>query len=276
MWSTLCSLYEGTDEVKKSKKIGLVRKYELFSYEKGESLSDYYNRFNGLLNDLKLLYMTMRKSCSRRIHHPLEAYFSDADDECEKTSIDQLSNGMAMLAGNEIEMDTSNVCLMEKINDMEDLEGHVFSTALVSAECSSSSSQIYIDCSSHAHAFSSLAFPSFCDSSYPDSEDSYSMNSSDLSEALKFGFWTSTNLYKSDTTEEIIKFIKKFEVLNSQLVRPVKKNFDPKADEGIFVGYSLSSKAYQVYNLWGKCIDESVHMKFDDHKSSSVSCNDDE
>ncbi|KAI3692943.1 hypothetical protein L6452_32768 [Arctium lappa] len=55
MWSTLCVLYEGTSEVKKSRKIALVRKYELFSYEEGESLSDYYNRFNGLLNDLKLV-----------------------------------------------------------------------------------------------------------------------------------------------------------------------------------------------------------------------------
>ncbi|KAI3678331.1 hypothetical protein L6452_37618 [Arctium lappa] len=55
MWTTLCVLYEGTDEVKKSRKISLVRKYELFSIEKGESLSNYYNRFNNLLNDLKLL-----------------------------------------------------------------------------------------------------------------------------------------------------------------------------------------------------------------------------
>ncbi|KAI3718362.1 hypothetical protein L6452_19229 [Arctium lappa] len=55
MWSSLCVLYEGTSEVKKSKKIALVRKYELFSHEKGESLSDYYNRFNSVFNDLKLV-----------------------------------------------------------------------------------------------------------------------------------------------------------------------------------------------------------------------------
>ncbi|KAI3701418.1 hypothetical protein L6452_26471 [Arctium lappa] len=52
--------------------------------------------------------------------------------------------------------------------------------------------------------------------------------------------------------------------------------FDPKADEGIFVGYSLSSKAYRVYNLRRKCIDESIHVKFDDHKTSSLSCDDTE
>ncbi|KAI3684879.1 hypothetical protein L6452_34106 [Arctium lappa] len=48
--------------------------------------------------------------------------------------------------------------------------------------------------------------------------------------------------------------------------------FDPKADEGIFVGYSLFSKAYRVYNLRRKCIDESINVKFDDHKTSSLSC----
>ncbi|KVH98746.1 hypothetical protein Ccrd_023027 [Cynara cardunculus var. scolymus] len=54
MWNTLCVLYYETIEVKKSKKIGLVRQYELFVHEKGESLNEYYNRFNNLLNDLKL------------------------------------------------------------------------------------------------------------------------------------------------------------------------------------------------------------------------------
>jgi len=55
MWDTLGVLYEGTKEVRKSNKICLVRKYELFSHEKGESRSSYFNRFNCLLNDLKAL-----------------------------------------------------------------------------------------------------------------------------------------------------------------------------------------------------------------------------
>lgn len=55
MWDTLSVLYEGTKEVRKSNKICLVRKYELFSHEKGESLPAYFNRFNCLLNDLKVL-----------------------------------------------------------------------------------------------------------------------------------------------------------------------------------------------------------------------------
>ncbi|KAK2403095.1 putative mitochondrial protein [Trifolium repens] len=40
--------------------------------------------------------------------------------------------------------------------------------------------------------------------------------------------------------------------------------FDPKADEGIFLGYSLSSKAYRVYNKRLQIVEESVHVNFDE------------
>ncbi|KAJ9557955.1 hypothetical protein OSB04_012569 [Centaurea solstitialis] len=43
--------------------------------------------------------------------------------------------------------------------------------------------------------------------------------------------------------------------------------FDPKADEGIFMGYSLTSK---------QCIGESIHVNFDDLKTSSLSSDHDE
>ncbi|KAI3729653.1 hypothetical protein L6452_18315 [Arctium lappa] len=41
--------------------------------------------------------------------------------------------------------------------------------------------------------------------------------------------------------------------------------FDKKADEGYFVGYSLTSKAYRVYNRRTKCIMESVNVSFDEN-----------
>ena len=40
--------------------------------------------------------------------------------------------------------------------------------------------------------------------------------------------------------------------------------FDAKADRGIFVGYSLISAAYRVYNLKRKVIEESIHVTFED------------
>ena len=40
--------------------------------------------------------------------------------------------------------------------------------------------------------------------------------------------------------------------------------FDAKSDEGIFLGYSTSSRAYKVYNKRTKTIMESINVKIDD------------
>jgi len=39
--------------------------------------------------------------------------------------------------------------------------------------------------------------------------------------------------------------------------------FDSKSDEGIFLGYSLNSKAFQIYNKRTMIIEESIHVAFD-------------
>ncbi|CAJ2661907.1 unnamed protein product [Trifolium pratense] len=46
--------------------------------------------------------------------------------------------------------------------------------------------------------------------------------------------------------------------------------FDSKSDKGIFLGYSLTSKAYRVYNLTSKSLEESMHVKFDEY--DDISC----
>ena len=54
--------------------------------------------------------------------------------------------------------------------------------------------------------------------------------------------------------------------------------FDEKSDEGIFIGYSLSSKSYRVYNKRTLKIEESMHVSFDESNPSKediIVCNDD-
>ncbi|KAL8132932.1 hypothetical protein AgCh_008421 [Apium graveolens] len=46
--------------------------------------------------------------------------------------------------------------------------------------------------------------------------------------------------------------------------------FDLKADEGIFVGYPLSIKAFRVYNLRTKVVMESINVSFDDKKITGL------
>jgi len=57
--------------------------------------------------------------------------------------------------------------------------------------------------------------------------------------------------------------------------------FDPKADKGIFLGYSLHSHAYRVYNKRTMIVEESMHVAFDEtnHKvqeSIMITADDDE
>ena len=46
-----------------------------------------------------------------------------------------------------------------------------------------------------------------------------------------------------------------------------KKNlgkFDAKSDEGIFLAYSILSKAYRVFNKNSLVVEESIHVVFDE------------
>lgn len=40
--------------------------------------------------------------------------------------------------------------------------------------------------------------------------------------------------------------------------------FDSRVDEGIFLGYSLTSRAYRVYNKRTLIVEESIHVTFDE------------
>jgi transposase InsO family protein len=47
------------------------------------------------------------------------------------------------------------------------------------------------------------------------------------------------------------------------------KKFDAKAQRGIFLGYFERSKAYRAYNSETQCVEESMHIKFDDNEPGS-------
>ncbi|PNX99239.1 gag-pol polyprotein, partial [Trifolium pratense] len=46
--------------------------------------------------------------------------------------------------------------------------------------------------------------------------------------------------------------------------REQRRKLDPKSDEGIFMGYSMNSRAYKVYNKCTKTTMESINVVFDD------------
>ena len=52
--------------------------------------------------------------------------------------------------------------------------------------------------------------------------------------------------------------------------------FDPRSDEGVFVGYSSSSKAYRIFNKRTQCIEESIHVVFDEDGNLKRNASNDE
>ena len=49
--------------------------------------------------------------------------------------------------------------------------------------------------------------------------------------------------------------------------KDVLGKFDLRSDEGIFLGYSSHSKAYKVFNKRTLCVEENVHVFFDESNS---------
>jgi len=54
------------------------------------------------------------------------------------------------------------------------------------------------------------------------------------------------------------------------------KKFDAKAQRGIFLGYSERSKTYRVYNSETLCVEEPMHVKFDDKEAGNETPEQDE
>ncbi|XP_059635284.1 uncharacterized protein LOC132277441, partial [Cornus florida] len=52
--------------------------------------------------------------------------------------------------------------------------------------------------------------------------------------------------------------------------------FEPKSDEGIFLGYSSRSKAFRVFNKRTRVVVESIHVVFDESPLSPIRCSLDE
>ncbi|GJY46946.1 putative ribonuclease H-like domain-containing protein [Tanacetum coccineum] len=48
------------------------------------------------------------------------------------------------------------------------------------------------------------------------------------------------------------------------------RKFDGKADEGFFVGYSLNSKAFKVFNSRTRIVEENLHIRFSENTSNVV------
>jgi hypothetical protein len=52
VWLKLCNTYEGSSEIKSSRRDTYNRQYQTFSEKPGESLDDYFARFESIVSSL--------------------------------------------------------------------------------------------------------------------------------------------------------------------------------------------------------------------------------
>ncbi|GKC88677.1 ribonuclease H-like domain-containing protein, partial [Tanacetum coccineum] len=85
-----------------------------------------------------------------------------------------------------------------------------------------------------------------------------------------------TCLFAKATLDESKLWHRRLEHINfktmNKLVRGnlVRGKFDGKADEGFFVGYSITSKAFRVFNTRTRIVEESLHITFLENKPNVV------
>ncbi|GJZ99434.1 hypothetical protein Tco_0671985 [Tanacetum coccineum] len=77
------------------------------------------------------------------------------------------------------------------------------------------------------------------------------------------------------TSKESVKKVEndkqaKYPRKNSQSPRDHQGNFDGKADEGFFVGYSTNSKAFRVFNSRTRIVEENLQVKFSEDTPNIV------
>ncbi|KAI3746445.1 hypothetical protein L6452_08879 [Arctium lappa] len=151
MWYTLCVLYEGTSEVKKSRKISLDPNDPSEAYlseadDEGEETS-----IAQLLDGVAMLAVpNMHVSSNSDRAEKFKAKYKR-----EKEIKDLLANkGKCLLAEShdwvdeptsESDKEMANLCFMDKIDDVDDSEAQSSSMALVSVECSTSSTQVELE-----------------------------------------------------------------------------------------------------------------------------------
>ena len=86
-----------------------------------------------------------------------------------------------------------------------------------------------------------------------------------IGDRIYFRVGTKKTIYERNGKKLKVKYFRVFGskcyILNDQ---ENLGKFDAKSDEGIFLGYSTSSRAYRVYNKRTKTIMESINMKIDD------------
>jgi hypothetical protein len=72
----LCNTYKGSFEIKSSRKDTYNRQYQIFSQKSGESLDDYFARFESIVSNLRAcgLLAYIDNECVKQLLYALDNY----------------------------------------------------------------------------------------------------------------------------------------------------------------------------------------------------------
>nr|XP_009587335.1 uncharacterized protein LOC104085085 [Nicotiana tomentosiformis] len=244
MWDKLEVTYEGTNKVKETRINMLVHDYELFQMKEGESIEEMFARFRKIISDLKAFD---------------KPYSSD--DQIRKILRSLPTTWQTKIVA--LESQDLNIISYDKLGG-----------DLIAFE------KTHLKKTSREEKKKTVAFKSTTEG--PEN------NIDDDPEALE---------------EEIAIVSRNIDGLMIRcLIRPILKKtpyelwkgkkpnigyfhpfgskcfiqnngkdnigkFDPRSDEGIFIGYSINSRSFRVYNKRTLAVEDSVHVIFDENNS---------
>nr|GEU49444.1 hypothetical protein [Tanacetum cinerariifolium] len=111
------------------------------------------------------------------------------------------------------------------------------------------------------------------DDTYDDKDEGPEADYNNLETVISISPIPSTKIHKDHPKEQIVKEVKSA----VQTRKMAKQNeadqlgkFNGKLDEGIFVGYSTNSKAFRVYNIRTRKVEENLHITFLENKPMIV------
>ncbi|XP_050875648.1 uncharacterized protein LOC127079286 [Lathyrus oleraceus] len=302
IWDTLVETHEGTVEVKRSRLNTLSQEYEMFIMQPGESIVALQKRFVHLTNHLIALGKTftnddLNLKVLRSLTREWQPKFTASS---EKKSLSTMKKREAFTSTQEvtcyecgkqghIKPDCLRLSKKGGFKGKKDFKNKKAYVAWEDNEISSSSESESDECANLALMASHHS---------DDEEDEVSSNFSlfdsdaqgDINELLvecKILYKTISSQKKTILSlEEKTVTIEKDVNDEKQKMISEKQNFvcknckfDEKSDEGIFLGYSLTSKAYRIYNKTTLKIEEYMHVTFyesNPSKDDIVLCDDDD